>query len=554
MFNRWTFLPLIAALLAAACPSTASAALQAQEIAVIVNADNPDSLTLAQHYCQRRGVDPAHILSISMPDQEEIPSALYHDQIAPALRDQLRRLDDFPQIRCFLTVYGTPLRIARVRLSPENQQRLEFIDRLYARYLNQLPQLLSDYLVLAGRNPLAPQTQTIPKLRHERRNQLTQLLQPLAAAVQAAQNVATPDKLEQRDRLNLRLWGLQGQHRALVERLQSPSVSPNLKEIMHKEILRLEQQLIALKKEFDAIDPNAADTAGLERRYTIVAESAGLQTICSMLLDDWFKISNQETEAAFDSELSLILWPTYALGGWINNDLNPDPPAALRLPGSNKPLGKTLMVARLDGPTPAIVRRLIDDALAAEKVLLRGQACFDARGVKNNNTFCSTGFFDETIRRAADITRKQSALRVTLDDREPLLPADSVPHALLYFGWYRLRQYEATCRFDLGALAVHIASFEAETLGRAKPDSTVWCKRFLEEGVVATWGAVAEPYLHSFPLPDRFVKCWFESDLTLVECYYETLPFNSWMLTLVGDPLYRPQYAVPSGYKPVIPR
>jgi hypothetical protein len=27
---------------------------------------------------------------------------------------------------------------------------------------------------------------------------------------------------------------------------------------------------------------------------------------------------------------------------------------------------------------------------------------------------------------------------------------------------------------------------------------------------------------------------------TLVETYYRTTPFNSWVMTLVGDPLYNP--------------
>ncbi|HEX2475025.1 MAG TPA: hypothetical protein VHK01_09770, partial [Lacipirellulaceae bacterium] len=35
-------------------------------------------------------------------------------------------------------------------------------------------------------------------------------------------------------------------------------------------------------------------------------------------------------------------------------------------------------------------------------------------------------------------------------------------------------------------------------------------------------------------------------ELTLVECFARTNPFNSWMMTLIGDPLYRPfKYRVP---------
>jgi hypothetical protein len=31
-----------------------------------------------------------------------------------------------------------------------------------------------------------------------------------------------------------------------------------------------------------------------------------------------------------------------------------------------------------------------------------------------------------------------------------------------------------------------------------------------------------------------------QGNLTLVECYYRSSPFNSWMMALIGDPLYKP--------------
>jgi hypothetical protein len=31
-----------------------------------------------------------------------------------------------------------------------------------------------------------------------------------------------------------------------------------------------------------------------------------------------------------------------------------------------------------------------------------------------------------------------------------------------------------------------------------------------------------------------------QGELTLAECYWRSLPFTSWMQTLIGDPLYRP--------------
>ena len=45
---------------------------------------------------------------------------------------------------------------------------------------------------------------------------------------------------------------------------------------------------------------------------------------------------------------------------------------------------QTVMVGRLDGPTPAIARRLVDDAMEVEKTGLTGTFYIDARGLGGN--------------------------------------------------------------------------------------------------------------------------------------------------------------------------
>ncbi|OHB81267.1 MAG: hypothetical protein A2Z38_01740 [Planctomycetes bacterium RBG_19FT_COMBO_48_8] len=59
------------------------------------------------------------------------------------------------------------------------------------------------------------------------------------------------------------------------------------------------------------------------------------------------------------------------------------------------------------------------------------------------------------------------------------------------------------------------------------------------DGITATLGPVAEPYLHAFPEPRTFFPKLYEGNC-LVEAYYRTKPFNSWQMLLIGDPLYRP--------------
>jgi uncharacterized protein (TIGR03790 family) len=53
---------------------------------VVYNIADPDSLTLAQYYAERRGIAPDHIVGLDCPKNEEITRAQYDDTIAEPLR------------------------------------------------------------------------------------------------------------------------------------------------------------------------------------------------------------------------------------------------------------------------------------------------------------------------------------------------------------------------------------------------------------------------------------------------------------------------------------
>lgn len=108
---------------------------------------------------------------------------------------------------------------------------------------------------------------------------------------------------------------------------------------------------------------------------------------------------------------------------------------------------------------------------------------------------------------------------------------------------HSLRKYVDAFDFVPGAIACHIASFEAASL--KSPGETGWCKNLLDDGAAATLGPVAEPYLQAFPLATDFFGLLLTGRFTLVECYAASIPFNSWMLMLLGDPLYQPFAAHP---------
>jgi hypothetical protein len=62
----------------------------------------------------------------------------------------------------------------------------------------------------------------------------------------------------------------------------------------------------------------------------------------------------------------------------------------------------------------------------------------------------------------------------------------------------------------------------------------------IDEGVAATFGPVSEPFLNSFPDPSPFFAFLLTGKYTVLEAFWYTNPMNSWMLTLIADPLYTP--------------
>src|SRR5208337_1801679 len=88
--------------------------------------------------------------------------------------------------------------------------------------------------------------------------------------------------------------------------------------------------------------------------------------------------AKRQTMAAVDSEMTLIMTGLYQTAAWLPNPFNLKYD---RMPVINRVRGKTLMVGRLDGPTPAIARRLVDDALETEQAGLTGVFYLDARGL-----------------------------------------------------------------------------------------------------------------------------------------------------------------------------
>jgi uncharacterized protein (TIGR03790 family) len=243
-----------------------------------------------------------------------------------------------------------------------------------------------------------------------------------------------------------------------------------------------------------------------------------------------------EERAAVDSELALVREAPYPLAGWLPNKFF----IGFRGKEIRNMPQKSILVSRLDGPSEAVVRRIIDDSIEAENKGLSGKAYFDARWPepKKKGTVSTYEFYDMAIHRAARLIEKSGKLSVVLDEQERLFQPGEALNATLYCGWYRLAHYVDAFTWVKGAVGFHIASQECQTL--KSTNSRVWCKMMLEKGVAATLGPVSEPFLQAFPLPDIFFACIVDGHFTLAECYALSNPYWSWQVVLIGDPLYRP--------------
>ncbi|WP_167505932.1 TIGR03790 family protein [Desulfosediminicola flagellatus] len=258
------------------------------------------------------------------------------------------------------------------------------------------------------------------------------------------------------------------------------------------------------------------------------------------LITDLIKdVSGNDKKAAVDSELMLVKLEDYELSAWIEN---PYFVGFQSRDDSNKTIGKNdvILVSRLDGPDEKTVYRLIDDAIATEKKGLEGTAYFDARwkepAGEHAKELSGYALWDASLHKAAALVKQR--MKVVLDSSSSLFPEGSAPNAALYSGWYSLAKYVDSFTWVQGAVAYHIASAECTTL--KKEDSQVWCMQMLKRGVAATIGPVYEPYVQGFPLPEVFFGALTQGYMNLGESYLISLPYISWQMVLVGDPLYRP--------------
>ncbi len=534
MTARWSCLWLLAGAVVLTAPTTA-AALRPQEVLVVVNANASGSEALGKYYCLSRNILEERMIVLHTTAAPIVGREEYDRNIRGPIRKFLLKNGLKDKIQCLALMWGVPVRVLGPELSAEKRELVaahkEVMDRLHRRLAVD-----SRLLGLVG--------STFPRPRGEGLRSVGELFDPGAAP--------DPGEYEKFDTLRGKL----------AAELKSKESEAAKIEDAAKRYIALRQCAAIRLDAFGPHDlaqhlpkdpvPGIPDKAELDREAKAPAAEGGppapedetpdaIRDGAERMLklkglvaayqhsDRRTKaIDTADEDASVDSELALLWEDGGKLRGARPNPMNWRL-ASMAAQPPDTPKG-ILMTARIDGPTAKDALRIIKDSLEAEKAGLEGKFYIDAGGKYPH--------YDVNLENLAKLIGRYTKIPLVLDTNRTLFAPGSCPDAALYVGWYGLQKYVPAFRWVPGSVGWHVASLEAVHLRVASSDE--WCVKMIQNGVAATLGAVNEPYLGAFPLPQDFFSLLLTGRFTLAECYWRTVPTVSWRLTLIGDPLYNP--------------
>jgi uncharacterized protein (TIGR03790 family) len=207
----------------------------------------------------------------------------------------------------------------------------------------------------------------------------------------------------------------------------------------------------------------------------------------------------------------------------------------------SNPFGyRMCLVTRLDGPSAVIAAELVDKAMQAENTVTHnsGVAYFDYIGDPPSDA----GYYptDQTMLNAYNTAVELGIPAVLNNQSITGHMIQSAPNSSWVWGWYGSITSAYSSPIE-GAIGSQATSYTCNSIrDGGEPGDSNWCAYFLNQGFAATWGATGEPNAQGVATGDSFFGHFWHG-YNFAEAAYLANPYNNWMMTFIGDPLYAPQ-------------
>jgi uncharacterized protein (TIGR03790 family) len=288
-----------------------------------------------------------------------------------------------------------------------------------------------------------------------------------------------------------------------------------------------------------AVKASAPDLVGRERvavathriSYLVTTRGVPLRIAndATALGGDLAKLPKQfqVNRGSVDSELALLAAPSnLSMTAYVPN------PLFSNMHPAGVDAQRVIRVSRLDGPSLASVKRLVDRTLQGETQGLMGRAYFDLGGPHAKG--------DQWIGAARDLARAAFFDVESEPSKRAMDHRDRYDAPAIYMGWYRQNAYgpwrERRWSVPPGAIGFHLHSFSATSV---RSTSQGWLGAFVAQGYCATVGNVYEPYLEYTHHPHLLLGALLQGR-SFGEAVLYSQPALSWQSVAIGDPLYRP--------------
>ncbi|MFN4242757.1 MAG: TIGR03790 family protein [Tepidisphaerales bacterium] len=517
--------------------------LSAEHLLLVVNGNSPVSVRVGEFYVRSRLVPEGRMVRLDLPASEEIPFEVYERNVVLPVRRFLRDNQLAEQVRCVVLFHGVPLRVAARQLTDADRAELADISAQLQALANQARVEVERFEAFARELVPTFSPRAVGDGNAMAASGADQLLlrldwaaRAIGPKVNAAAGAERESLIGRVREMQERMLGDEGVLRVFAPmELADPQTPAERRDLWRLRAERFDAARRMLRESLD----RRFDPTERARARELARDHLGLLGLLRVLQGQRDYFGTAESHASLDSELAMLWHDQYPRDRWVFN------PMHYGVTAYQGP--RVLMTARVDGEDGQAPIEMMLASLRAERNGLRGRVVIDSRGVAASTTQPEQNAYaayDQTLRNLAELLRTQGTLPVLLDEQEAVLPPNSVRDVAVYVGWYSVGNYVPCCRFVIGAVGYHVASFEMVTL--RDPQNRGWVRGLLGSGVAATMGSVAEPYLFAFPDADEFIPLLMTGELTLAETYWRTQKTASWQMSLVGDPLYRPFKAAPA--------